>query len=75
MCITTQQNMQENSKRCQRGNQKPYCEQGQTIQWPKGQTMQWPKGQTIQWPKGQTIQWPKGQTIQWPKENVQKDKQ
>jgi hypothetical protein len=49
--------------RYQKGNQKPYIEQEQAIQWSKDE------GQIIQWSKdeGQTIQWSKdeGQTIQW----------
>ena len=59
----------KNDWRYKSGNQQPYVEEGQTIQWLKEE------GQTIQWPKeeGQTIQWPKeeGQTIQWLKEKAQ----
>jgi hypothetical protein len=33
------------AKRYQRGNQKPYIEEEQTMQWPKEEE------QTIQWPK------------------------
>ena len=76
-------------KRYKKGNQKPYFEEGQTIQWPKDRqyndqktdnTMT--KRQTIQWPKDRQYNdqktdntMTKRQTIQWPKEKGQKDKQ